>query len=115
MKLKLKELRKSKRLTQKELADLMGFNLGTYRNYEQGIRAPNAETLIEFAEFYDTTVDYILGRPDKDCPVRLINETSEDVFIRLINAYQNLEHENRKKVADYSEDLLHAQTFNKTK
>lgn len=82
MELKLKELREGKRYTQKELSEIMGINLGTYRNYEQGIREPSAETLVRFAEFYDTTVDYILGRPQKERPVIIKSETPESVARR---------------------------------
>ena len=59
---RLKELRMARRMSQAEIAEQMGLKLGTYRNYEQGVRELNGETLIRFAEYYQVSTDYILGR-----------------------------------------------------
>jgi transcriptional regulator with XRE-family HTH domain len=59
---RLKELRMARRMSQAEIAEQMGLKLGTYRNYEQGLRELNGETLIRFAEYYQVSTDYILGR-----------------------------------------------------
>lgn len=58
----LKELRektgKSMRLTAEEL----GIPYTTYVSYEKGAREPNSEMLVKIAEYYHTTIDFLLGR-----------------------------------------------------
>jgi repressor LexA len=48
----------------KEAARLLHMPYTTYVNYEKGLREPNSETLIQIAEFYDTSIDYLLGKSD---------------------------------------------------
>lgn len=59
---RIKELREKKRLNMREAARLLKMPYTTYVNYEKGLREPTSEVLIQLAEFYDTSVDYIVGR-----------------------------------------------------
>lgn len=59
---KLRELREEKKLTQKELAEQIKINKMTYNNYENGKREPNIATLINLADFYEVSIDYLVGR-----------------------------------------------------
>ncbi len=59
--LKLKELRKMKGLTQQQVADKLNIGRSTYAQYESNSREPDYETLINLANFYEVTVDYLLG------------------------------------------------------
>ncbi|CAH0122594.1 hypothetical protein PAE9249_05166 [Paenibacillus sp. CECT 9249] len=61
---RLAELRNSRHLTQYELADRLQFSRAQIGNYEQGTREPDFQTLIIFADFFDVSVDYLLGRTD---------------------------------------------------
>ncbi|AQS55266.1 helix-turn-helix domain-containing protein [Novibacillus thermophilus] len=65
---RLSELRKKRGLSQYELADRLGFSRGQIANYEQGQREPDYNTLQKFADFFDTTTDYLLGRTDDPSP-----------------------------------------------
>ncbi len=58
---RLKELRKAKGLTQRQMAEV--FNM-TERNYQrlEATDTPSNETLIKFADFFDVPTDYLLGR-----------------------------------------------------
>lgn len=58
----LSDLRKNKGLTQKELARIFNVSEGTIAHYEQGITIPNVEILSKFADYFEVTVDYLLGR-----------------------------------------------------
>ena len=62
---KLKELRESKGLSQQKFANMMNISQGTVGNWESGIREPNFETISKIANFFDVSVDYILGRVDE--------------------------------------------------
>lgn len=60
--MRLKELRESKGLNMKETARLLSIPYTTYVNYEKGQREPTSEVLILLADFFDTSVDYLVGR-----------------------------------------------------
>lgn len=58
---KLRELRKQKNLTQKELASLIGVKNSIISFYEVGERIPSPEILIKLASALHVTADYLLG------------------------------------------------------
>lgn len=62
---RIKELRKNKGFTQKELATLLGIGQTTVANYEQGTRVPDTEKLNNMADLFEITLDYLLGRSEK--------------------------------------------------
>lgn len=61
---RLKTLRLEKGLTQQQLADALNMNSVTYLRYEKGQREPSIDTLIEIAEFYSVSIDYLVGISD---------------------------------------------------
>lgn len=63
--LNLKYLRKSKNLTQTEMGSNLDIVSSTYSKYEQGIREPNIDMLVKIADFFNVSVDEIIGR-EKD-------------------------------------------------
>lgn len=62
----LKELRKKAGLTQEEAAKIFKVSTTSYVNWELGDYQPKIETLINMADYYHTTIDYIVGRSIKD-------------------------------------------------
>lgn len=60
----LKKLRKEKGLTQIALQMQTGIEQALISKYENGERIPPTETLIILADFFDTSIDYILRRTD---------------------------------------------------
>ena len=58
---RLKELRTAKKLTQKELAEQIGIQQGSYTNWENGKREPNYDNLIKLSMILEASTDYILG------------------------------------------------------
>lgn len=61
---RLKELRESKALTQSDLALYLGMRQQQYSRYEIGKREIPLSILVELADFYSTSIDYILSRTD---------------------------------------------------
>ena len=61
---RIKQLRVDKDLSQKELAEILNVTRSAYSNYENGIRDVPVEILARLADFYGTSVDYIIGRTD---------------------------------------------------
>ena len=59
---RIPELRKERGISMKQAAKQLGMPYTTYVNYEKGVRQPNSETLIDLANFYNTSIDYMLGK-----------------------------------------------------
>jgi DNA-binding XRE family transcriptional regulator len=60
----LRKLRKEKGLTEEQAAKIFSVSLKSYNAWEQGDFQPKIETLIEMANYFDTTIDYIVGREE---------------------------------------------------
>ena len=65
----LKTLRTNKKMTQQDVADMLNIPRGTYAHYEINKREPDNATLILLADFFEVTVDYLLGREEKDSTI----------------------------------------------
>ena len=59
---RLRELRKKKGLTMKQVASEIGLPYTTYVNYEKGDRDLGTEISIKLADFFNVSIDYLLGR-----------------------------------------------------
>ena len=59
---RLKQLRTNKKLTQRELAKLLNLSNGSIAMYETGKRKPDFNILEKIADFFNVSVDYLLGR-----------------------------------------------------
>ena len=60
----IKELRKAKRMTQKELADTLHVSQQTVGSWETERAIPGADTLAQLADYFGVTTDYLLGRKE---------------------------------------------------
>ncbi len=60
--LRLKELREEKGINMRQTAKSLGIPYTTYISYEKGDREPNSEMLINLAEFFNCSIDYLIGR-----------------------------------------------------
>ncbi len=58
----LKYLRKSRSVTQQELADVLGISRQGYAKYENDLGEPDISTLIKLADYFDVSVDSMIGR-----------------------------------------------------
>lgn len=61
MKLRIKDLREDRDLTQTHLAKILDCTLQTYSRYESGQITIDIYNLIKLAKFYNTSCDYLLG------------------------------------------------------
>lgn len=73
----IRSLREDNDYKQKDLARMLNVSQNTYSQYENGVIELTAETLIKLADFYNVSVDYLLGRTNdmKICKV-MKNEKS---------------------------------------
>lgn len=74
---KLKELRKEKGTTQKQLADYLAVRNTTVSAWEVGDNEPDLTTLVKIARFFKVTTDYLLGNEDEDGTKKSFSEEFE--------------------------------------
>ena len=64
MQFRLRELRERKKISQLKLAMDLDINQNSISRYENGVREADYATLIKFADYFDVSLDYLLGRTD---------------------------------------------------
>ena len=91
---RIRKLRESRRLTQNEAAEKMGFSLGGYRKLEQGWNGGSVDSLILVAEFYHVSLDYLVYGENRDYISGLLNGLTEKqkciVRSNMANLVENL-------------------------
>lgn len=60
----LRELREQKNLRQQDVADIVGSSQKNVLNWEIGKFEPDIQTLWKLADYFDVTIDYLVGRSD---------------------------------------------------
>lgn len=70
---RLKSLRNEKNVLQKDVADYLKISTSAYGFYEQGKRVPDTETITKLANYYNVSIDYLLGKSD-------IKESADDLI-----------------------------------
>lgn len=82
---RLKQLRGKR--TQDEVADGIGISRARLSHYENERHEPDGEMYKRFADFYKTTVDYIVGQTDDPSPVEVedLSEYAKDMLQRIKN------------------------------
>ena len=114
--LKIKELRKANNLTMKALGDRMSIAESTVSAYENGRREPSLSTLMEFADLFGVTVDYLIGRTstDKKLIVHQVNIGERALrpdVLRLAEECSALNELGVAAVSGYAERLLEEKAF----
>ena len=61
---RVRECRKIKRFTQKQMASELGVSEILWRQYESGRRTPTFDGLLALADYFDVSIDYLVGRSD---------------------------------------------------
>ena len=63
---RLQWLREKKRISRKVLSELCGLNSDAIRRYERGEIEPTLYSLVAIADFFEVSVDYLIGKCDKE-------------------------------------------------
>ena len=111
----LKRLRTKKGLTSEELCSKIGIKGGSYRNYERNDRKPDYDTLVKLADFYNVSIDYLLGRPDAKPPEEPLDEFARKEHLKslekvFMKKYLALTEEQRDKVLDLLRGVVAEET-----
>ena len=102
----LKQIRNSKDLLQTKVAMDLNITQETVSSYETGRVFPSSDMLIKLADYYNTSIDYLLCRTKYDMPINDIkpNNISESDFI-LLNKINKLSPNYKSKVEGYIDGL----------
>lgn len=104
--MKLRELRKQRNWSMKQLGEMVGCSESSISLYETGKREPSFETLLKFGEIFDVSVDYLLGKHpeevEKEQPATFKGDelTFDDFTYALHNEAQKLTNENKQKLLE---------------
>lgn len=92
----LKELRKENLLSQRALAQIFSVTQQSIYKYENGLAEPSLNTLIQMANFFHTSIDYIVGRTTERVTVDF-NVLSQSE-LRHLEMYRKLSNQDRKHI-----------------
>lgn len=107
---RIRELRKEKGLTMKELGQNIGLAESTISLYESGGRLPDVKTLILLARFFNTTVDYIIEESDiKEKPIETVDE-QEKYNVTIDNFIDTLDEQGIKKFREMLDAISNGET-----
>ena len=92
---RIHELRVAANLTQKELAEKIGVKNYTVGNWEQNRTEPSLKDLIDLANFFECSVDYLIGR-ENDFGQIVVFQDGDKEHADLLYLYDKLPEERKK-------------------
>ena len=103
----LTSLREERGIYQKELAAILKVSVGTVSNYENNIHFPDQEALLQLADYFEVTVDYLLGRTSYRYSLDTLNEEYAPgmTVAELVDIIQHFSPQNMASFLDYIELL----------
>lgn len=77
----IRDLRKEKRVSQTELAKIVGVSQTTVTAWETGKAEPSSSAVSNLADYFNVTTDYLLGRPEKKKEKQNVELTDADIIM----------------------------------
>ncbi len=104
---RLKELRIEKGLSQQKLANHLGISQQSVYKYENNIAEPDISTLKNLADFFETSVDYLIEY--SDIPQKCVHYTETDLDkaeLELIRNFRRLSSSKRRIISQLIIEML---------
>lgn len=92
----LRTLRESRNLTQLQLSIQLEVSQELISRYELGTSFPQPQMLIKLANFFNCSIDYLLGLTDIQTPTKYLASTSNIEAAELYSKYKSLSSEDKK-------------------
>ncbi len=88
----LQDLREDRDISRKDLALALNISVSTLGMYEQGRREPNIDMLIKMADYFDVSIDFLVGRSFKNENNELLVEALhiKNKIDKLPQGYKNI-------------------------
>ena len=104
----LKKLRKEHNLSQQKLADILHVSQQSVYKYENGITAPDIETLIRMADYFNTSIDYLVEHTDIPHKIEPVKDTMlNEAESTLVDHYRKLSPTQKQLVQAIIEEYIH--------
>lgn len=105
---RFKQLRQEKNLVQEKLAEKFFLNKSSISRYERDKQVPELEQLQKFAEFFDVSVDYLLGNTDirKIEPSKRQDYHSSELIDLLPEEYRELFQEQNLGYIKFAKEMM---------
>lgn len=100
---RLQDLRKSKNMSQPELATIIDVSDRSISAWERGLTFPNTETAIKLADFFNVSTDYLLAR-DKETQDPQLDPN----IISIQRAYERLTPTDKEKMVEMNKLMFKA-------
>lgn len=95
----LKKLREEAGVSQKTLAESIGVSQQSINKYENHNIEPDIETLIRIAEFFNTSIDYIVGHTDVRRKIEVVHTFElNDEEEKMLVGYRKLNRKQKKSI-----------------
>ncbi len=99
---RLKELRKSKGITQTELANMLHLSdKSSISRYEKGKNRPQFDIITKIADILDVSVDYLLGKTEEKTSKTKLDNGVKTIAAKKININEDLPDEAIDKINEY--------------
>ena len=103
---RLKKLRLEADMKQSDLGKLLGVSASTIGMYEQGRRYPDFETLIKIANYFNVSLDFLLGRSDiKDTSYFIDGKPYPKDIVKIFMQLEDATPEKKEIIIKILEDL----------
>lgn len=98
----LRKIRKDNKISQMKLGEQLGYGYTTIANYESGRNEPSIDVLIKIADYFDVSMDYLIGR-----------ETGSGECVRLgmkevevLSNYRHLNQDQKRMIVSLMDSLV---------
>ena len=105
---RLKELREEKSLNQQGLAMKLNVSQSTVSYYETGERKPDLDALIQLADFFDVSMDYLTGRSNIKKPSLDDERNAQDT--NFYHDYVKMSKRQKEQIAAFMQGLIVGET-----
>lgn len=103
---RIKSLREEKGLKQDELANILSISPSAIGMYERDAREPNDDIKIKLAEYFNVSIDYLLGKSDIRNPEKEIDFDPDKLYIGLSAKDYDMTDEKRKQIEEFAKFVL---------
>ena len=106
---KLRYLRKKQNYSMKKLGEIIGVSESTISLYENGHRQPDFNTLIKLADYFNVTVDYLIGRENEKTILQSTTHTPALTQFEneLLTIFRKMDIHAQNKLIGYAYALIH--------
>lgn len=90
---RISELRRRRKMTQRQLADYLSVSLNSVSLYERNLSTPDDDTKIKIAELFDVSMDYLMGTSSQETPLHKTQPRSSLLLYENLppDAYKELQ------------------------